>query len=301
MTSFQRYWKANIQSFATIYNSPICVRIQIRSGAHGTFRRLCHSGSSSIVRALPRQHGISAWEAGDRRGLGDSRIVPVIAGYSWEPGAESRTPSNTCSKCELNPKLWNDPSSILGILVAPCDTSFKTSRHRLQGERCFQTTTTKASPPERAPHTDTPSTRGKYKRSRPNSLQSPSVAETSVGSGVHNNDGILESVPVNLHVGVALVKVNPISSNVERDDAGNSAANGLLLVGEQGAPAKSGGTNFLQPHPIISHVTPVASNAIGMKNDDDGIASAKGCLLVGAHSANVKVQDLGSTGMVQNC
>ncbi|MED6205881.1 hypothetical protein PIB30_021839 [Stylosanthes scabra] len=29
-------------------------------------------------------------------GPGDSRIVPVIAGYSWEPGAETRTPSNTC-------------------------------------------------------------------------------------------------------------------------------------------------------------------------------------------------------------
>ncbi|MED6224565.1 hypothetical protein PIB30_085346 [Stylosanthes scabra] len=40
------------------------------------------------------------------RGPSDSRIVPVTAGYSWEPGAESRTPSNTCSKCELNPKLW---------------------------------------------------------------------------------------------------------------------------------------------------------------------------------------------------
>ncbi|MED6214718.1 hypothetical protein PIB30_105969 [Stylosanthes scabra] len=39
---------------------------------------------------------------------------------------------------------------LLGILVAPCDTSFKTSRHRLRGIRCFQTTTAKASPPERA-------------------------------------------------------------------------------------------------------------------------------------------------------
>ncbi|MED6122364.1 hypothetical protein PIB30_039036 [Stylosanthes scabra] len=29
------------------------------------------------------------------RGPGDSRIVPVTAGYSWEPGAKSRTPSNT--------------------------------------------------------------------------------------------------------------------------------------------------------------------------------------------------------------
>ncbi|MED6190172.1 hypothetical protein PIB30_103130, partial [Stylosanthes scabra] len=47
----------------------------------------------------------------------------------------------------------NDPSPILGILVAPCDTSFKTSRHRLQGIRGFQTTTTKASPPERVRHT----------------------------------------------------------------------------------------------------------------------------------------------------
>ncbi|MED6171201.1 hypothetical protein PIB30_038533 [Stylosanthes scabra] len=35
--------------------------------------------------------------AGLTRGPGDSRIVLVIAGYSWEPGAESRTPSNTCS------------------------------------------------------------------------------------------------------------------------------------------------------------------------------------------------------------
>ncbi|MED6122149.1 hypothetical protein PIB30_037143 [Stylosanthes scabra] len=32
------------------------------------------------------------------KGPGDSRIVPVTAGYSWQPGAESRTPSNTCSK-----------------------------------------------------------------------------------------------------------------------------------------------------------------------------------------------------------
>ncbi|MED6195560.1 hypothetical protein PIB30_038984 [Stylosanthes scabra] len=37
---------------------------------------------------------------------GLTRIVPVTAGYSWEPGAETRTPSNTCSKCELNPELW---------------------------------------------------------------------------------------------------------------------------------------------------------------------------------------------------
>ncbi|MED6113119.1 hypothetical protein PIB30_067917 [Stylosanthes scabra] len=27
-----------------------------------------------------------------------TRIVPVTVGYSWEPGAQSRTPSNTCSK-----------------------------------------------------------------------------------------------------------------------------------------------------------------------------------------------------------
>ncbi|MED6148009.1 hypothetical protein PIB30_049114, partial [Stylosanthes scabra] len=29
---------------------------------------------------------------------GLTRIVPVTAGYSCEPGAETRTPSNTCSK-----------------------------------------------------------------------------------------------------------------------------------------------------------------------------------------------------------
>ncbi|MED6146280.1 hypothetical protein PIB30_032997 [Stylosanthes scabra] len=75
-------------------------------------------------------------------GPGDSRIVPVIAGYSWEPGGESRTSSNTCSN--------NDPSLILSILVAPSDTSFKTSQRSPRGIRCFQTTTTKASPPERA-------------------------------------------------------------------------------------------------------------------------------------------------------
>ncbi|MED6124190.1 hypothetical protein PIB30_056753 [Stylosanthes scabra] len=107
-----------------------------------------HSGGSLTVQGSPRQHGISAWEPGDSRsdpirgsifrlrarGPGDSRIVPVTAAYSWESGAESRTPSNICSKCESNPKLWvrchtakqNDPSLILGILVAPCDTSFKT-------------------------------------------------------------------------------------------------------------------------------------------------------------------------------
>ncbi|MED6210687.1 hypothetical protein PIB30_066475 [Stylosanthes scabra] len=81
---------------------------------------LCHSGSSLTVRGSPRQHGTSAWEPGDSRtdpirgsifrsrarGPCDSRIVPVTAGYSWEPGTESRTPSNTCSKCELNPELW---------------------------------------------------------------------------------------------------------------------------------------------------------------------------------------------------
>ncbi|MED6183734.1 hypothetical protein PIB30_040454 [Stylosanthes scabra] len=51
----------------------------------------------------------------------------TAAGYSWEPGAESRTPSNTCSKCELNPELWSTTTRVLlGILVAPCDTSFKT-------------------------------------------------------------------------------------------------------------------------------------------------------------------------------
>ncbi|MED6122357.1 hypothetical protein PIB30_039029 [Stylosanthes scabra] len=44
------------------------------------------------------------------------------------------------------------PESYSVFLVAPCDTSFKTSRHRLQGIRCFQTTTTKASPPKRACH-----------------------------------------------------------------------------------------------------------------------------------------------------
>ncbi|MED6109512.1 hypothetical protein PIB30_034304 [Stylosanthes scabra] len=41
-------------------------------------------------------------------------IVPVTAGYSWEPRAESRTPSNTCSKCELNPELsHSSPGSLL--------------------------------------------------------------------------------------------------------------------------------------------------------------------------------------------
>ncbi|MED6111273.1 hypothetical protein PIB30_051044 [Stylosanthes scabra] len=50
-------------------------------------------------------------------------IVPVTGGYSWESGAESRTPNNTCSNV---------------------------SRTRPRGIRCFQTTTTKASPPERA-------------------------------------------------------------------------------------------------------------------------------------------------------
>ncbi|MED6142744.1 hypothetical protein PIB30_000306 [Stylosanthes scabra] len=98
----------------------------------------CHSGSSLTVRDSPRQHGTSAWEPGDSRsdpirgsilrlrarGPGDSSIVPVTAGYSWELGAESRTPSNTCSKCELSPELTT--RVILGILVAPCDTSFKT-------------------------------------------------------------------------------------------------------------------------------------------------------------------------------
>ncbi|MED6139401.1 hypothetical protein PIB30_083505 [Stylosanthes scabra] len=29
----------------------------------------------------------------------------MTASYSWEQGAETRTPSNTCSKCELNPEL----------------------------------------------------------------------------------------------------------------------------------------------------------------------------------------------------
>ncbi|MED6222245.1 hypothetical protein PIB30_062475 [Stylosanthes scabra] len=43
--------------------------------------------------------------------------VLVTAGYSWEPGAESRTSSNNCSN--------NDRSPILGILVALCDTSFE--------------------------------------------------------------------------------------------------------------------------------------------------------------------------------
>ncbi|MED6134570.1 hypothetical protein PIB30_038115 [Stylosanthes scabra] len=50
---------------------------------------------------LPRSERISL----RARGPGDSSIVPVTAGYSWEPGAESRTPSNTCSKCELNPEF----------------------------------------------------------------------------------------------------------------------------------------------------------------------------------------------------
>ncbi|MED6135563.1 hypothetical protein PIB30_047704 [Stylosanthes scabra] len=86
------------------------------------------------------------------RGPGDNRIVPVTAGYSWEPGAESRTPSNTCSKCDLNPELWNDPSPILGILVAPCDTSFKTSRRRPQGIRGFLNYNDESPSPERARH-----------------------------------------------------------------------------------------------------------------------------------------------------
>ncbi|MED6143769.1 hypothetical protein PIB30_009018 [Stylosanthes scabra] len=37
--------------------------------------------------------------------ISGSQIVPVTTGYSWEPGAESRTPSNSCSKSELNPEL----------------------------------------------------------------------------------------------------------------------------------------------------------------------------------------------------
>ncbi|MED6176251.1 hypothetical protein PIB30_086312, partial [Stylosanthes scabra] len=53
----------------------------------------------------------AAWHKGSifrsrARGPGDSGIVPVTTGYSWEMGAESRTPSNTSSKCELNPELW---------------------------------------------------------------------------------------------------------------------------------------------------------------------------------------------------
>ncbi|MED6179736.1 hypothetical protein PIB30_003535 [Stylosanthes scabra] len=46
---------------------------------------------------------------------GDSRIVPVTAGYSWEPGAETRTPSNTCSICELNPEWWTPSARDKGL------------------------------------------------------------------------------------------------------------------------------------------------------------------------------------------
>ncbi|MED6184039.1 hypothetical protein PIB30_043543 [Stylosanthes scabra] len=59
-------------------------------------------------------------------------------------------PTAIKNKLSLSLPEQNDPSLILGILVAPCDTSVKTSRHRLRGIRCFQTTTTKASPPKRA-------------------------------------------------------------------------------------------------------------------------------------------------------
>ncbi|MED6171174.1 hypothetical protein PIB30_038322 [Stylosanthes scabra] len=41
--------------------------------------------------------------------------VLVTSGYSWEPGAESRTPSNTCSKCELNPELWTPSARDKGL------------------------------------------------------------------------------------------------------------------------------------------------------------------------------------------
>ncbi|MED6169528.1 hypothetical protein PIB30_022155 [Stylosanthes scabra] len=45
------------------------------------------------------------------RGPGDSRIVPVTVGYSWEPGAESRTPSNTSSNgMSLSSKFTNSSS-----------------------------------------------------------------------------------------------------------------------------------------------------------------------------------------------
>ncbi|MED6204434.1 hypothetical protein PIB30_009177 [Stylosanthes scabra] len=87
------------------------------------------SGSSLTVRGSPRLHGTSAWEPGDSRsdpirgsvfrsrarGPGDSRIVPVTTGYSWELGAETQTPSNTCSKCELNPELWTPSARDKGL------------------------------------------------------------------------------------------------------------------------------------------------------------------------------------------
>ncbi|MED6180356.1 hypothetical protein PIB30_009424 [Stylosanthes scabra] len=66
---------------------------------------------ASIV-AVPRsyevRHGSMAQVLGNlvTAGPGDNRIVPVTAGYSWEPGAETRTPSNTCFICELNPEQW---------------------------------------------------------------------------------------------------------------------------------------------------------------------------------------------------
>ncbi|MED6159084.1 hypothetical protein PIB30_039066 [Stylosanthes scabra] len=42
------------------------------------------------------------------RGPSDSRIVLVTAGYSWEPGAESRTLSNTCSNVSRTRYCGND-------------------------------------------------------------------------------------------------------------------------------------------------------------------------------------------------
>ncbi|MED6200751.1 hypothetical protein PIB30_088308 [Stylosanthes scabra] len=62
-----------------------------------------HSGSFLTVRGSPRQHGTSAWEPGDSRSDPD---CTSDSGLLLGAGAESQTPSNTCSKCESNPELW---------------------------------------------------------------------------------------------------------------------------------------------------------------------------------------------------
>ncbi|MED6160587.1 hypothetical protein PIB30_052795 [Stylosanthes scabra] len=56
-------------------------------------------------------------------------MAQVLGNLVTEPGAESRTPSNTCSKCDLNPELWPARDKVLSELQR-----------------------TKASPPERACH-----------------------------------------------------------------------------------------------------------------------------------------------------
>ncbi|MED6135190.1 hypothetical protein PIB30_043978 [Stylosanthes scabra] len=65
-------------------------------------------------------------------------IVPVTAGYSWEPGDESRTPSNTCSNPARDKVLSDYNDERIPTRAGPMT------------EEVLSTTTTKASPLERA-------------------------------------------------------------------------------------------------------------------------------------------------------